>query len=334
MGLFPTTAEQVTVTMPLTSVTPPFEAEGVNVFFGYQRRHYLPVVLRNYIAPSPDLTVSTKTVDRAWANAGEVLHYTIELRNTGTRAAAMHFSDPIPAGTTLSGTVEGGTYRSGQVEWSGRLDVDATHRVAFDVRLDEGVSGEIINTATIDDGYHKAPFQQSASTQVVIANPGFETGDLTGWQHGAELAQSVSVNEPHTGAASALLGDPNYDCDGGVLVGRAWMEQRFAVPSEGTPALSFWYRIHTYAHLTWTDKTLGDSFDVSINGTLILQDNYENYPGDVPGCDDEQDLGWEQSSYDLSGYRGQTITLLFENVSREDRWYNTWTYVDEVLVSP
>ena len=255
----------------------------------------LPLVLREYTPPHPDLSTSTKVVDRDFANAGETLHYTIELRNTGTRAADVYFSDPIPDGTTLTGTVEGGVYRSGKVEWSGTLDVDAIHTVAFGVCLDEGVWGEIVNVATIDDGYHES-FQRSASTQVMVTNPGFETGDFTGWQHGGKLAQSVSGKEPHTGSYSALLGDPSYACEGGVPVGRAWLEQTFIMPPTGVPVLSFWYRIHTHDHLTWTDGTLGDSFDVYINSSMILQDNYDNYPGPAPGCSNEQDLGWEHFS--------------------------------------
>jgi uncharacterized repeat protein (TIGR01451 family) len=337
-GLFPTTAEQVTVTMPLTTGTLP-AGEGVNVFFGYQRRTHVPAAFNSYLVPVPDLSTSTKGADRAWANAGELVHYTVELRNTGTRAAHTYFSDPIPNGTTVvTSSVEGGTYRSGRVEWSGALEVDAGHTVAFDVRLEEGASGAIINTATIDDGHHD-PIQRDASTQVMVTNPGLETGDLSGWQHGGELAQSVSVSEVHDGDYAALLGDPGYGCAGGVPQGRAWLQQSVAVPSEGTPALGFWYRIHTHDHLLWTDgETLGDSFDVYVNGALIFRDNYDNYdeidPGPAPGCEDEQDLGWQYLSHDLSSYSGQTVTLRFENVSREDGYYNTWTYLDEVAITP
>ncbi|HIC95726.1 TPA: DUF11 domain-containing protein, partial [Candidatus Bipolaricaulota bacterium] len=48
----------------------------------------------------PDLTGSTKTVDKAMALAGDVLTYTIALRNAGPITATASLVDPIPANTT------------------------------------------------------------------------------------------------------------------------------------------------------------------------------------------------------------------------------------------
>ena len=49
---------------------------------------------------------------------------------------------------------------------------------------------------------------------IIIPDPnwGFETGDLASWQHGGQLAQSVSTAMPHPGNYSALLGNPGYNC--------------------------------------------------------------------------------------------------------------------------
>jgi len=77
---------------------------------------------------------------------------------------------------------------------------------------------------------------------------------------------------------------------------------------------------------------LGDSFDFYLNGSLIWRDNYDNFPDPSPGCDSRQDLGWKWSTYDLAPFQGQEITLRFENVTRVDGWYNTWTYVDDVQI--
>jgi uncharacterized repeat protein (TIGR01451 family) len=335
-GFFPTTDEEVVRTMGGSTLP------GKEAYFGYQRRTYLPVVLSNYTAPLADLSSSTKAVDKTSASVGETLHYTIELHSTGTKAADVTLSDRIPTSTTLvAGSVEGGTYSDNHVRWSGTLAPGSSHSVDFVVRLDETASGEIVNTARIDDGYH-TPFERTASTQVdpVVANGGFETGDFTSWFHLGELAQFVSTDETHEGSYSALLGDPSYDCEGGVPEGTAWMEQTFTVPASFTPTLSFWYRIHTHDHVFWTNGSLGDSFDVCIgatgggctDATRILRDNYDNRPDLSPGCDDEQDLGWKQFSLDLTSYRGQTVSLRFETVNRQDGWDNTWTYVDDVKV--
>jgi hypothetical protein len=193
----------------------------------------------------------------------------------------------------------------------------------------------VLNRVTIDDGFH-ASFERTASTRPRVTNSGFETGDFSGWQQDGELDRSVSTVAAHAGAYAALLGDPNYECKkDGVPVGRAWMEQvNVPVPGVGTPSLSFWYRIFTEDHLTWTDGKLGDSFDVYVNGIRVLRDNYDNFPLGAPGCGRTKDLGWKFFSYDLTAFRGQSITIRFEDVSRIDGWYNTWTYVDEVEIRP
>jgi hypothetical protein len=78
----------------------------------------------------------------------------------------------------------------------------------------------------------------------------------------------------------------------------------------------------------------GIPYDVYINDdpNPILQDNYNNFPKPAPGCDSRQDLGWKPFTHDLTPFKGQEITLRFENVTRIDGWYNTWTYVDDVQI--
>ena len=48
----------------------------------------------------------------------------------------------------------------------------------------------------------------------------------------------------------------------------------------------------------------------------------------------ETDLGWRQGEINLAPYRGQRITIRFENRSQPDGWYNTWTFVDDVVFTP
>lgn len=163
-----------------------------------------------------------------------------------------------------------------------------------------------------------------------VVNGGFEQG-WRGWTHGGELHQSICSDADfvHSGSRSALLGDPNYECKKGVPVGSAWMSQTFVVPSHmESPQLSFYYRIFSEDKFV-EDKF--DSFDVYINETLILR---TGDPGDEYGCDrPADDLGWQHfDEWDLTGYRGQYITVKFYNVSRHDTWYNTWTYVDDVQI--
>jgi hypothetical protein len=160
-------------------------------------------------------------------------------------------------------------------------------------------------------------------------NWGFELGNFTYWQHGGQLAQSVSTAMPHSGSYSALLGSPSYACNG-VPIGSAWLRRSVTVPSSGSPTLSFWYRIYTQDK----NSTLGDIYDlfaVYINGSdLVVKDANITEDAICPGA--PYNLGWKQEVFSLDAYKGQTIEITFYNYNRPDKWYNTYTYVDDVSV--
>jgi hypothetical protein len=156
--------------------------------------------------------------------------------------------------------------------------------------------------------------------------------------HGGELTQSITSTNPHSGIFSALLGDPAYECEGDVPVGSAWVEQTVFVPvAMVSPRLSFWYRIVTQdKNPNLADEF--DSFDVWIDDVRVFQDAKKS--GDY-GCNPggEEDLGWKNEEIDVTQYKGQYITVRFENRSTADYgldtgWYNTWTYVDDVQIIP
>jgi hypothetical protein len=163
------------------------------------------------------------------------------------------------------------------------------------------------------------------------SNWGFETGNFTNWQHGGELAQSVSTARPRSGNYSARLGSPSYNCWYGVPVGSAWMGRSVTVPSGGSPTLSFWYRIYTQDK----NSTLSDQYDffaVYINGSdLVIKDANTIQPVDLT-CNTTYDLGWKFVNFSLDAYKGQTIEITFYNYNRPDKWYNTYTYVDDISV--
>ncbi len=77
---------------------------------------------------APNLTGSTKTVDKAVAPAGDVLTYTISLINSGSiEAPNVNLVDPIPQNTAyVSGSVTGGAIYNAalnQIEWTGAVPV-------------------------------------------------------------------------------------------------------------------------------------------------------------------------------------------------------------------
>jgi len=201
----------------------------------------------------------------------------------------------------------------------------------FQVRAEDNVSNEQQYTnceTTYRSGVKKV------FLPIVMApdsNWGFETGNFTSWQHGGQLAQSVSTAMPHSGSYSALLGSPSYACNS-VPVGSAWLRRSVTVPSSGSPTLSFWYRIYTQDR----NSILSDEYDlfaVYINGSdLVVKDANITYPF---GCSTTHNLGWNYASFPLDAYKGQTIQITFYNYNRAPngaQWYNTYTYVDDVSV--
>lgn len=141
---------------------------------------------------------------------------------------------------------------------------------------------------------------------------------------------------PSDGGHALLLGHPDYPC-GSVPLGYAAVEQTFVVPENASSI--------TFDYIIWTQDSHAissgyDRFEVYVNGWLVFSDGNELNQGlscdtwrRVPGPGnprEEVTSGWATAVIDVTGYRGQAISLSFRNYSRFDNWYNTYTYVDNV----
>jgi len=157
---------------------------------------------------------------------------------------------------------------------------------------------------------------------LTLCNGTFDNG-FECWQRGGELRQSVQCE---AGQCYAVLGSPDYKCGGGVPVGEAWIKQSFQVPQTISPALSLRYRIFSY------DLVSVDFLEVIINAKSVGQfGNTEWYQSSCDGV--AWDSGWQDREFDLSSYRGEMIEVYLRNVNgKPDKWWNTWTYVDDVEV--
>ncbi len=162
----------------------------------------------------------------------------------------------------------------------------------------------------------------------IVPNGGFEDG-WTGWQHGGELAQSISTADVYEGTYAARLGSPSYACTSGVPVGSAWLEKTISIPDEWVSTLRIYYRIWSEDKL---DGDLYDRFQILMNGTRLMADG--NQTGIFDCTNPPQSAGWEYFDIDVLAYRGLDITLRLENLSTPDGWYNTWTYVDAIKFLP
>ena len=142
----------------------------------------------------------------------------------------------------------------------------------------------------------------------------------------------VRADVVHGGARSVVLGNPARPCSTSTgLHGDSWISQVVQVPNTAAPQLEVWYHIFTWDHNSQLND-LFDRFEIWLNSTRVHRDAnvFAN-----PGCSGPPtDLGWKRFTYDLSAYRGQRVMLKLSNIVWPDEAYNTWTFVDDVMVAP
>jgi len=169
-----------------------------------------------------------------------------------------------------------------------------------------------------------------------IVNGDFETGDWTGWTHGAALTdgrnyQLVVGAQKHGGSRSGALGrwDTAFTGQNPALEpgGYEWFYQDFVVPSNATK-LSFWWFMETYdtAVWDWFDTYLMDTSG-NILKTIVSHGGKPgtNYgPYWTPG-------GWQYVETDVTAYRGQKVRIYFDQ--RLDGFGDQQrTYFDDIKV--
>jgi len=169
-----------------------------------------------------------------------------------------------------------------------------------------------------------------------IVNGDFETGDWSGWTHGAALSdgrnyQIVAGAQKHGGAWSGALGrwdsaftgeDPTAE-----PAGAEWFYQDFVVPSNATK-LSFWWFMETYDTAVW------DWFDAQVQDTsgrtLINLVDHGGKPGSdygpywTPGS-------WQKVQADVTALRGKTVRIRIQQVL-DGFGDQTRTYFDDFKV--
>ena len=154
-----------------------------------------------------------------------------------------------------------------------------------------------------------------------VVNGGFETGYASGWVTGGYGDHVVTSEDFQSGSYSMLLGFKNSP---NVKNARDWCYQIIAIPAGVTSAyISFYYHLFTedYEPYDWFEVYVRDS-----SGNNLEQVFYK--AGTTGGL---EEFGWEQVTYDLSAYAGQTIQLYFAVANWYDTGYKTWCYIDDVV---
>jgi hypothetical protein len=113
------------------------------------------------------------------------------------------------------------------------------------------------------------------------------------------------------------------------------MYQTVTIPNTAAPELSFWYRIYSQ------DSRQFDYLRVTVRDTAghqLEQLLREGAPPPGGDCAQTWDSGWRPATLSLAAYRGQSVQIYFENRVTDPGsvkgWYNTWSCVDDVQVTP
>ena len=144
-----------------------------------------------------------------------------------------------------------------------------------------------------------------------LANPGFESGS-TGWTATAGVIAQNGPSEPaHSGTWDAWL-------DGYGRAHTDTVSQQVTIPSGcSNYTLSFWLHIDTAERTT---TTAYDTLTVTLGSTTLA--TYSNL---------NKAAGYQQHSFNVSGFAGQTVTLTFKGV--EDTSLQTSFVLDDTALN-
>ncbi|MFF0414361.1 putative Ig domain-containing protein [Kitasatospora sp. NPDC004745] len=142
----------------------------------------------------------------------------------------------------------------------------------------------------------------------LLGNAGFETGSASPWTTSSGVVDNSSSQAAHGGSWKAWLngyGSSHTDS----------LAQTVTIPAGCKATLSFWLHIDTAE----TGSTAYDKLTLSANGTTLK--TYSNV---------DAAAGYQQRTFDLSSYAGQSVTLKFNGV--EDSSLQTSFVIDDTSV--
>lgn len=166
-----------------------------------------------------------------------------------------------------------------------------------------------------------ATFQAQAPSNAptTIQNGGFESGAFSPWVTGGAAPSPVVTSvRAHSGVYSAQLGqsagaEPTGDSS-------AYQTVQVSIPSGSTKAtLTYWYWPYTTDTVTfdWQECQIRNTSGATLAQVMKVASNAQS---------------WQQVTYDLSSYNGQTIQVYFND--HEDGGGDlTYMYLDDVALT-
>ncbi|MGW1427888.1 M4 family metallopeptidase [Streptomyces sp. NPDC002431] len=141
-----------------------------------------------------------------------------------------------------------------------------------------------------------------------LTNGSFEQG-TSGWTQSDDIITNSPLQAGHGGSWYAWM--MGY----GTSAIESVSQSNIAVPSTGTPKLTFWLKVSTQE----SGSTAYDTLKVKVNGTALA--TYSNANASA---------GYVQKTIDLSAYKGQTVKLEFAGT--EDAYLSTIFLLDDIAI--
>lgn len=283
-------------------------------------------VSAHYVVRSSDgqITQMVLEQDKAW-HVGSENSYTVGIEHEGFMSApSTWFTDAMYNASALltrdictSNGVDKTKVYDGSLGWNAVISNKALYTVKGHVNYP---------TQTHQDpgsGWNWPKYRNlvagttGGGSSQLLANPGFESGNVSWAAASSTDITSSTSRAPHAGSWYAWLG-------GWATAHTDWMYQTVAIPSTATTAtLTFWLKVDT-AETTTT--TAFDTLKVQIRDTAnVVKTQLVSLSNLSASC------CYAQKSFDVSAYRGQTVRVYFEAVN--DNGNQTSFLIDDAAVN-
>ncbi|WP_224281166.1 M4 family metallopeptidase [Streptomyces sp. LS1784] len=216
----------------------------------------------------------------------------LQINATGGTAPLTYSATGLPTGLSISS--------SGAI--TGTASTAGTYNVTVTVKDSAGKTGTTSFTWTVSAG------GGSCTPAQLLGNEGFETGTAAPWTATSGVLNSSTSQPARSGSWKAWL-------DGYGSSHSDSLSQTVSIPSGCKATLSFWLHIDTAE----SGSTAYDKLAVSVNGTTLK--TYSNV---------DAAAGYQQRTFDLSAYAGQTVTVKFTGT--EDSSLQTSFVIDDTSV--
>lgn len=128
-------------------------------------------LLRSGSPINGDISQSYFSSSHPISEAGDIVHFTLTLKNVGEALPAVTISNTLPASLTyhggLTASVGSAVYNAGTITWSDSVGSNSTVTITYDAVVDAGITGPtlLLNPVLIQDGMGNS-YERSAATYV------------------------------------------------------------------------------------------------------------------------------------------------------------------------